>query len=509
MKKVLLMLLFGVMVLGAKFAMADTKLASEQGDARLIDDVDLIFMGYANKVNDYKDMVDIRLNNGDGDWGDGYTEWGGVIDGKHTDLGVIGVYVNRPFVEYSYNGAPTSWAPTGTGNLMGAWSNMSPANFMGNPFAGVQTGGGFANAFVTPTNKVDLFWGKSSDSGNFGIGLNYGDNQSTNWPNIDTDLSVSTPHTYSYIGNQDSRVLGINIGLGFKNVGAFDELDIHGGYSYGTAQDQLARTSTPAGGPQVFDDNLRDNGIYTITLGALAQHNMDQDSNMRLFVDGTLNQFNALGSYLYSDDNDGYNATQAGNYDDELTEDFNSLLLSAGVGCNHKVNDGAAVVSSGLVVNFTSATEKASETEQFEEATPEVEILDPTQENYSQFDVLWNGSVDAKVTSWLNIRAGLAEHIFDRTSYETITNITDPPAGDTGTRTQQFNGDAFAGETQFSLGFGIHWQNWMLDTNVSAYSFEQAVGNVSPGNGILFSNPSAYAPGDIVIVSEADLKYGF
>jgi hypothetical protein len=502
MKKVLLMLLFGVMVLGAKFAFADAKLASEQGDARLIDDVDLIFLGYANKVNDYKNMIDFRLNNASGSFGGGTSEWGGVIDGKHTDIGVIGVYVNRPFAPHIYNGEPATWTPTGGQANWDVANNNNLAGFTGTGFRG-----GYSNVVATPSNKVDLFWGKSSDNGNFGIGINYADNQPTGFPDYTHDTSTAAPSALTHVGTQDSRVLGLSVGLGFKNVGSFDELNIHGGYSYGTFTDSLVKTQTPVGaGGGVYNQNLRDNGIYTISLGAMAQHNMDQDSNMRLFLDGTLNQFNELGSFQYDNNNDGYApATDANDTDNEYAINTNSLNLALGMGCNHKVNDGAAVISTGLVASFVSGSQKGSETTQNGGA---VQIVDLTVDEFdnSTIDVLWNGSVDAKVASWLNVRAGLAEHIFDRTSTKTINNITTAPVG---TDTFQFNGDAFAGATSFSMGFGIHWQNWMLDTNVTATTFENSVASVVPGNGLFFANANGNASNAIVTVAEADLKYGF
>jgi hypothetical protein len=508
MKKVLLMLLFGILVLGAKFAMADAKLASEEGDARLIDDVDLLFLGYVNKVNDYKDMVDFRLNNYNGDFGGGTSEWGGVIDGKHGDLGVIGVYVNRPFAPHIYNGEPATWTPTGG---QANWSLNSVSSNLGgftNPVGGFR--GGYTNANVpTPNNKVDIFWGKSSDSGNFGIGINYGDNTPTTWPNYSDAYSDATPNTYNLTGTVDARTLGLSIGLGFKNVGSFDELDIHGGYSYGTFTDSLVKSYTGAGTGNngAYNENTKDNGIYTITLGALAQHNIDQDSNMRLFLDGVLNQFNATSSIQTNTDNLGFNdfATDANAYDTEYGIDTNSLNVALGLGCNHKVNDGAAVFSSGLVASYTSNQQKGNETTQ--NGGP-VQIVDLSTDEWdgTTLDLLWNGSVDAKVASWLNIRAGLAEHIFDRTSNKYINNITTAPVG---TQTYQYNGDAFAGATSFSLGFGIHWQNWMLDTNVTASSFENSVANVVPGNGLFFANANGNASNAIVTVAEADLKYGF
>jgi hypothetical protein len=294
-----------------------------------------------------------------------------------------------------------------------------------------------------------------------------------------------------------ARVLGINIGLGLKNMG-FDEFHVHAGYSYGTFEDSFT-PSNVTGNPFVEVASLKDNGIYTITLGALAQSNMDKDSNVRMFVDGNLNQLDAKGFNQTYDYANGVHS--AGSDDEEATSNFTSLGLQAGLGCNHKVNDGAAVVSSGLVFNYSNSSSKLTATDQA--GTGTVNTISTGESDADSLSFVWNGSVDAKVASWLNVRAGISEHVFDRDHTKFIDNTWTANAL-TDTATFETNGDNFAGATNFSLGFGIHWQNWTLDGNVSAGSFENTVNNVQPGNGLLFNNGSA-----IVTTSEADLRYNF
>ncbi len=499
MKKVLLMLLMGVMVLGAKFAFADARLDSLQGDARLIDDVDLIFLGYADKVVDYKNMADFRLNNAGGNFGDGDSEWGGVIDGEHTSLGVFGVYVNRPFGEANYNTAGTSaWLPTGgssnwTQTISSVWNYEQGGN--------LENELDLAQNLQTPNNKVDLFWATSSDSANFGIGLNYADNQAPQnaYNEVETGTPVPANSAGTFTYTNYARVLGINVGLGLKNTG-FDELHIHAGYSYGTFEDSNLNSNI-SGDPYVENESMKDNGIYTITLGALAQSSLDKDSNVRMFVDANLNQLNATGFDQEYDYTAGLHT--AGSYDEEVSSDFSSFGLQAGLGCNHKVNDGAAVVSSGLVFNYGSSTSKLNDT--IQQDTNAIYTNENGENDYSTLSFIWNGSVDAKVASWLNLRAGISEHVFDRDSFKYIqNNYANGGTTSTGSNTTSYNGDDFAGGTNFSVGFGIHWQNWTLDGDVSAGSFERTIANVQPGNGLLYFNGNS-----IVTTSEADLRYNF
>ncbi len=397
MKKVLWLLLMGVMVFTAKMASADVRLASEQGDPRLIDDVDLIFLGYANKIVDYKDTVDYRLNNngnpGGNFFGNGTDEWGGIIDGDNPSLGVIGTYVNRPFAPDIYNNEPATWIPTGGS---GNWANT--VNNLGeNQLPGAFFSQGFFQLPVlwfisNPSNKLDLFWGKDLGDATFGIGINYGDSQAPNSNTLTNVTSTPTPVEPTTASNNYSRVLGATVGLGIKNTG-FDEFDIHGGYSFGTFMDSFSNTAT--GSNPVTVDTFKDNGIYTITLGALAQKKMDSDTSARFFADANLNELNSMGSFTNDQTNSGLH-TNAGDYDNQFTTSFNSLGLTVGAGLNHNVNNGAAVISSGLVGSYTTSTSKAAATTQTGTATTATVVDLPTDEqDISNVNFVWNIGVDA------------------------------------------------------------------------------------------------------------------
>lgn len=510
MKKALFLLLMSVMALGASNAFADAIIAAQQADGRIVDDIDVIFAGYANKILEYKNNVDFRLNNAAGAFGGGASEWGGIIDGKHEDIGVIGVYINRPNVDPSYNTEPTLWGVTGG---VAAWTGVGiglPGGAL--PTAWISAGNGsvapgtFAtlNGLIpTPNNKVDLFWAKDSGDSNLGVELSYGDNQASNVVGAaggNGSLSNSATTVTAPLAETDdtyARTLAVNVGLGLKNV-LFDKLDAHIGYQYGTfAVDDVTSVDSSVTSTPVHNYAIKDNGISTITLGATGQKDVDKDDNMRVFLDGALNSFGTKASFLDSSNNDGYH-NGGGDTDYENTTSWSQLLVSAGLGCNHKVNDGAAVIGSSLLINYASSSSSASESLQTGSAAAvPTTFTGVSSWSTSALNFSWGANVDAKVADWLNIRAGLRKSIFNRSGYKATL------AGTTNTVTATGSADAFAAATSaFSTGFGIHFSNWALNTTVTAASLEAMVGGPAPGNGIFFGGP-------IVTVSEADLGYAF
>jgi len=509
MKKVLVLMVVCFMALGAKFASADAIIAAQQADGRIVNSVDVIFAGYVNEILNYKNTVDFRLNGAGGAFGAGTGEWGGIIDGKHDSIGTIGVYINRPSTDVAYNGEPTLWGPvagvaawTGSGVgvpgvLNGTWISalngaVAPANFLA------------LNALVpTPANKVDAMWASNmGDTANLGVGLSYGDNQALNTPGAGGNAVVSNSPATAFTNISDTsntyaRNLALNVGLGLKNMG-FSTFDVHAGYNYGTfAVSDVTSVASPSA-PAVHNYSIKDNGISTITLGAMAQSDMDKDSNLRMFLDGALNSFGTKASLLDSPNNDGYHKT--GDNDYENTTSWNQFVLNAGFGCNHSVNDGAAVVGSSLLATFQSQGTSATESNQAgAAASVPTTFTNANSINISGFNLSWGANVDAKVSDWLKVRAGIRKSIFNRSGYN--VNV----AGGTPVVTTNYTGTAdalAAAGAAFSTGFGIHWQNFVLNTNVTAASLESSIANVAPGNGIFFG-------GSILTVAEADLGYAF
>jgi len=515
MKKVLVLMVMCLMALGTRNSFADAIIAAQQADGRIVNSVDVIFAGYVNEILSYKNTVDFRLNGAGGAFGAGAGEWGGIIDGKHDSIGTIGVYVNRPSTDVSFNGEPTLWGPVAgvaawTGSGVGVPAGLGGAWIGG---AGSQIGalpGGAAeytsmNALIpTPANKVDVMWASNmGDTANLGIGLSYGDNQASSVPGIGGNAVVSqSPATAlgADTSNTYARNLALNVGLGLKNVG-LSVLDIHAGYSYGTfAVSDVTSVAQPTVSA-VHNRSIQDNGISSITLGAMAQSDMDKDSNLRLFLDGALNSFGTKASFSDDSNNDGNNNNEAGDDNYQNTTSWSQFVVNAGFGCNHTVNDGAAVVGSSLLGTFQSQGTSATESNAAgAAASVPTTFASATSINLNSINISWGANVDAKVSDWLKVRAGIRKSIFNRTGYSVVS------AGGTPVITQTAKGTAdalAAAGAAFSTGFGIHWQNFVLNTNVTAASLENSIANVAPGNGLFFSNSN------IVTVAEADLGYAF
>ncbi len=391
-------LIAGMIWVAVNDAWSDTRIDSLSSDPRFTEDLDLIWM-YPQKVIQYQDTADFRLNNpavvslgdqygfgslGAGASGSHQYEWGGVIDGKQKDVGVLGAYVNRPFVPLYYTVYGEYWRPVGGTT---AWGSSA-----------------------LPANKLDLFWAQSFGTTDFGIRLNYGGMQNS--------------------GTDYSRTLGVDTGIGFKGGGAFSEANFHAGYTFGTFQNGAT--------------GIRSNGIFSLSLGSLLQHDMGPDDNLRLFGDLGLDQYQ---------DTSGFDTTQT--------------LATLGVAINHAVHSGRGLVSTGLVTSGGGGNNKTN------------------------WSVGWNGSVEDSLIDWLVLRAGLFKSIFDQqSSGGVVSDLTVPNT------------------VVFSVGAGLHLENWALDTRLLVNSLESNLITPAPGEGILFaqSNPSKTF---IVTLIEADLRYSF
>lgn len=391
MKKVLLMLLAGFMALGVSFkANASARIDSMSTDVREVEDIDLIWL-YPNKALEYKNTVDFRLNAAGGAFGNGTGEWGGVISDESSSLGgVLGVYVNRP-----------------------------------NDFA----------YYNNSNDDVDIFFASGMGDGSFGLRLLYSDNGITQ-PDLQEALA------------------GLELGVGFVNVGPFGQLNVHLGYAM-----QTVTEVPPVPASSVTN---KDNGIYMVTLGVLGQSDLSDTSFVRTFLDLAMSQYNMTD-------------LSAGVTD---WSDFNGQL---GVALSHKVNSGKGLVNTGLILGFDNGSNKATN------VTPSVTY------NKDNWNIKWNGSVESQVADWLTLRAGIQKVLVSRL-YESFATPT-------------YTNDALAG-VSFKTGFGINWQNFTLNGLVTAESLENSINSVQPGNGLLFTNNPAPNTG-IVTVSEADLSYKF
>ncbi len=410
MKRVLLLLLAGLMSFGVAIkASADARLNSLGADVRQVEDIDSIFL-YANKILEYKNTVDFRLNpTAFGAFATG-AEWGGIIHDMGDDFGVIAVYANRPTAD--------------TGTVKVAYplikSDLGSTQNLG-------VGGSF-NANKPTNNNLDLFWGnKINGIGDAALHLTYADAS----PNL---------------GGVDSQVWGLQLGLGLGSFLSFQETNLHIGYVMDSITDSTAATP------------LKDNGVYSITAGFLALTDLDSANTMRLSAD------------VEYDNTSLPNGFTGG----PMTANDSEFLLGTSV--SHKIS-GKGFVNCGIELEYDGANL-------------------PGNVKSNIWSAIWNGSVESSLCSWLTARAGLTKAIFNRT----YTGTT--PASYTDLSIVGLTN----GTTSFNLGASINVENWTLDTQVSAASFEGAIAAPAPGRGIIYGDLSGAS---IVAVTQADLRYKF
>jgi len=505
MKKVLGLLLVCFMVLGVTKAFADVRADSLNADIRQIDDLDQIWF-YPNLVNDYKNTFDIRTN-----YLNHNSEWGGFLDGQHTSLGVIGAYVYRPAGYdgtrgWNFNALP-GWYGVGSGWYGTNWEprRNNPTNTTGRGNLGAST----------PENKVDLFWGSGlGDKGTVGVQLNYADAQpngasglGVNFNSTATDDNPAAANS-SVAAVDDSRVLGANVGIGIQDLGPFNSANLHLGYFMGSLN--ISRTNTPTGATAKVNDTEKDNGISTIELGLGLTSKIDDNSSMRLYADAYLDNNNRTQEYTTDSTNDGLH-NNGGDIDETNVYKYSDIITTLGLGCNHKVLDGKATISSGFQATWVNSSFNESQTTQ-NGNTAVVTNVDVAADKYvdDEWSLNWNASVEAKLANWLTARAGINRPIIWRTGLTTTNNTTYVANAPTTKQVVTSTTDSYVGNSgsTYAMGFGVNFENWELDAAVNVGDFYNAVGTVAPGNGILFTNNN-YNNGGILTTYNADVRYRF
>lgn len=356
------MLLSGIMAFGfAVKVSADARLDSMSADVRQVEDLDIIWM-YPNKVLEYKDTVDFRMNgianNGTSNtWGDGMAEWGGIL--KDTvDSGVLGLYLNRPMnIAQLYSGFEPYWIPVAGTNVSGlygmAWSN---------PWMLARNAG--TAPTPAPKNKFDLFWAKNVSAGDLGIQVNYADNDHV------ADLNDST------------QLIGVNVGLG-TSMGPFNQANFHLNGQVGGYDNEAGLTSRTG------------NGIWEWKLGTLLQSDLSSDDVLKLGLDLQADQFGYAS----------YNKP-AGKGVESAAENQAVTAVVVNLGMNHKVTGGKGLVSAGLMfgwLGYALTTDTGGNA------------------NYQRNDwrVLGNICAETPIAGWLTWRAGIMKPIV---AWEYINN---------------------------------------------------------------------------------------
>lgn len=508
MKKTFWMLCLAVMIFSVSYVRADVRSDSLNTDPRFIDDVDLIWF-YPNLVTQYKNLFDSRTN------GLSFNNvWGGLIDGEHKELGVIGVYVNRPF---GYDGTRTfnfgapGWNGTGIGGPNGNWqigaNNWTAPNVF-------YTGHFRPN---TPENKLDAFWGTGDEKNSFGVQVNYADAEGnvngTSFPlgsswDQDSSNNSSSAAYKDQKAFGDSRVLGVNLGLGTTEFGPFSNTNVHLGYSLGMLDMEESRS--PGSTPDTDTNSLKDNGVFTLTLGALARKDLDENSSMKMFADLYLDQDNQTEHLTHDSNSDGLH-NDANDIDEQFVSKYGDVIATLGAGCNHKVLDGKGTISSGFMATWINDDTKLSATQQDAGASSSTVIPQTfDDQTHDLWDLDWNVGVEAKVASWLVLRAGINRPIIWRVTAVTTVNTW---AGNTiqSTAKTTVTNDGYFGTnsnpSDYSFGLGANFENFQLDVRASTTSLFGDIASVAPGRGFFFSNSAGTS--NTLTTADADIRYQF
>lgn len=303
MKRAILLLIAVLFAFGVAIkASASARLDGMGANIYQVEDIDSIFL-YANKVLDYKNTVDFRLNWDnyyDGSsWGGGYYEAGGIIHDLGNEFGTLAIYVNRP-------------TSSSTGSL--AYAGLLEYDFPSIVGGSTYTGGWLldwygGNYFQPTNNNLDLIWANKLEGfGDLGVHLNYADYSPGNW--------FSSPYL-------DSQEIGLSVGLGIGEFIGFKETNIHFGF------DENAITDSQAATP------VKDLGIYSITFGALGITDLDSSNTWHLALDGRFDQSALPGNF-----------DPAGN-----GMSANDLIVMISSSMTHKIS-GKGFVNCGLQLEY-------------------------------------------------------------------------------------------------------------------------------------------------------------
>jgi hypothetical protein len=283
--------------------------------------------------------------------------------------------------------------------------------------------GGHVLGPVNPRNIIDLFYAPNLEDVTLGFRVNYGDD--------------------GVGGFTEKSVIGIAVGLGTKDFGPFNEANFHAGF-------ELANVTYNSGA------GFTDNGIYTAQLGALFSADAGNDTAIRVSGDVKLDQY---------DETD---------WDGEKINDVNVTL---GLACNHKVNGGKGLISSGLLLYWEGGT-----------------YDDGTAQGFNNWAAIWNASLEASVNNWLTLRAGIQKPLVVR-AYSEPSNYDEADFGE--------------GTVIFTTGLGVTWQNFTLDGVINVATLESWLSGPNAGAGIFYPGTNGGDGQGIVALTEIDLKYKF
>ncbi len=305
MKKGFLFLMMGLMVWGFSLkALADTRVDSMSMDVREINDIDLIWI-YPNMVMDYKNTVDFRLGNLTGG---GTSEWGGAIVGMSDNLGVWGVYVNRPKVQY--NDAMNLFI-TPLPLMTSYWSSLGSYFFGSTPIFGPGT----------TNNAIDAFYANKFGDVNLGGRITYDEDFLTN--------IGGGP----FGNNIQSENWGFSLGAGLTDWAGFKQANFHVDYDvnfFTSDRYPYFLGTIPA---------VENQGVQSLRLGTLMDYTVAKDTNLRLFGDVKFDEYKWVFWFA------------------PIELDYEQKNIDLGAAFNQTVFDGKATLTSGLILDYYGAKE--------------------------------------------------------------------------------------------------------------------------------------------------------
>lgn len=556
MKKVLMLLFMTAVLLGTSMVAKATVRTESLGlgagaDAALaVDDIDLVWL-FPSRLPEFSNTAEWRYGvsnepvNAYADWdvfNDTQTNvrkdnWGGVIDGKHGAIGVIGVYVNRPNTYFTHDlGNNPYLGLADTNNDYESFNEDNNINYgvvsnnwddFVNGWRGFNYNYGSTGTtnnrsyqslwqwqILAPQNKLDLLWAKELGGGVLGVQFNYGhrSGDSFNWYGLNNSSSTDGNNNAwaagSFVDQQKaaeaSSQFGAAVGFGKKDLGPFSKVDAKVSFETGSldyADQELYRNNTNSGNYVRYDNTLKGDGIHDIQVGLLAVKDKDENNQMRVNAQAILTKFNTKEVQLWDSNNDGSFTDESNGNNQTRKTGYTGTILSAGTACVHKYDGGKGLVVVSLGVNYR--TMKFTDDVQHWNAAAQRNDYDfKAEDTFTNITIPVAVGAEQKFTKWLTGRLGMNANLLQSYKEKATTygNIVNGQYQDS--EVDKSSTDPRA-NVKMTTGVGVNVGNWTLDMLIDQNFFEDTfLNSVRPGRGTLFT-------GDLATVAKAQMTVKF
>ncbi len=545
MKKVLVLLLVCFMALGASLAMADTRTDSLGLTAgQQVDDLDSIWL-FPQDAGSFGNVVDFRMGNPNGNVDQ---DWGGIIHKDFDEVGYLGIYYNRPFNDNYI--APNRFESNNGGILNGS-NNWTSAIFPNNSGAGNQTNGANASFFpyglnatlgwqsdwqfggaptsyaiAQPQNKLDLFWSKDLSDVVVGAHFNYAsqtgaDNQGVGNGTVAIRPVNSPTGDQNSKYNSDSSVLGLDLGLTFKELASGTSLALGLGYSIGSVNylDTESSDYITAGTQTTwYNTTVKDNNISELRVNALLKNKMNDTTTGRIFANARLDNLGFKATSQYDNSGDG-TFTDAARESYAGSSTYTDTNFNLGLACEHSVADGKAKVIAGISAimdsrkwTFTAFTNAAGSAvlDQIRRGSGDIVTNDEIQ-------VPVNIAIEAPIFEWLTARIGSNTDLYHTFNQKVTAHHNINAAGTAFQEVDTANNSVdWYQNINLTYGLSIKSGNWTMDLQLDPDTLLNAAQNFEPGSGILYGsdnnqvNSGVSGPAQIfATLIQADVRYAF